>query len=30
MERTMLKGRRVLCLATYPPPLGETGIGRRR
>jgi photosystem II stability/assembly factor-like uncharacterized protein len=26
----MLKGRRVLCLATYPPPLGETGIGRRR
>lgn len=25
----MLKGERVLCLATYPPPLAETGIGRR-
>lgn len=25
----MLKGRRVLCLATYPPPLGETGIRPR-
>lgn len=25
----MLKGRRVLCLATYPPPLGQTGIGPR-
>jgi photosystem II stability/assembly factor-like uncharacterized protein len=25
----MLKGQRVLCLATYPPPLGTTGIGNR-
>lgn len=25
----MLKGQKVLCLATYPPPLGTTGIGRR-
>jgi photosystem II stability/assembly factor-like uncharacterized protein len=25
----MLKGEKVLCLATYPPPLASTGIGRR-
>jgi photosystem II stability/assembly factor-like uncharacterized protein len=25
----MLKGEAVLCLATYPPPLASTGIGRR-
>jgi hypothetical protein len=25
----MLKGENVLCLATYPPPLASTGIGRR-
>jgi BNR/Asp-box repeat protein len=26
----MLKGDNVLCLATYPPPLAGTSIGRRR